>query len=114
MIVVGLTGSIAMGKTTVASMFVQFGTPVFDADAAVRQAFFPGAGAKAVENIFPGVLFEGQLDRERLSHFVLCDVSALKRLEDLVHPVVAAARTRFVDQAASEGRRLIVVDVPYC
>ena len=111
MIVVGLTGSIAMGKTTVASMFVQFGTPVFDADAAVRD-FYSGAGAKAVENIFPGVLFEGRVDRERLSHLVLCDVSALKRLEDLVHPVVAAARTRFVDQAASKGRRLIVVDVP--
>jgi dephospho-CoA kinase len=111
MIVAGLTGSIAMGKTTVASMFVQFGTPVFDADAAVRD-FYSGDGAKAVEDIFPGVLVQGRVDRERLSNFVLCDVGALKRLESLVHPVVAAARTRFVDHAASKGRRLIVVDVP--
>jgi dephospho-CoA kinase len=111
MIIAGLTGSIAMGKTTVASMFVQCGTPVFDADAAVRD-FYSGDGAKAVEDIFPGVLVEGRVDREQLSNFVLYDVDALKRLESLVHPVVAAARTRFVEYAASKGRRLIVVDVP--
>ena len=111
MIVAGLTGSIAMGKTTVASMFAEFGVPVFDADTAVRD-FYSGDGAKAVEDIFPGVLVDGRVDRERLSHFVLCDVAALKRLENLVHPVVAAARTRFLDQAASKGRRLIVLDVP--
>jgi dephospho-CoA kinase len=111
MLIIGLTGSIAMGKSTVASMFVQFGTPVFDADAAVRD-FYSGDGAKAVENIFPGVLLEGRVDRERLSQFVLCDVEALKRLEGLVHPVVAQARSKFVQRAASSGRRLVVVDVP--
>ncbi len=110
-IVVGLTGSIAMGKSTVASMFAEFGAPVFDADAAVRD-FYNGDGAKAVEDVFPGVLVEGRVDRERLSNFVLHDTEALNRLESLVHPVVAAARSRFVNQAASEGRRLIVVDVP--
>lgn len=111
MIVAGLTGSIAMGKSTVASMFVRLGTPVFDADAAVRD-FYSGDGAKAVEDIFPGVVVEGRVNTERLSRFVLGDVDALKRLENLVHPVVAEARTQFIDHAASEGRRLIVVDIP--
>jgi len=111
MIVVGLTGSIAMGKSTVASMFLQFGIPVFDADAAVRD-FYSGDGAKAVEDIFPGVLAEGRVDRERLSRFVLCDVGALERLESLVHPIVAQARSEFVREAALSGRRLAVVDVP--
>ncbi len=111
MIVVGLTGSIAMGKSTVASMFAQFGAPVFDADAAVRD-FYSGDGARAVGDIFPGAIVEGRVDRERLSHLVLHDIGALNRLESLVHPVVAAARSRFVKQAASQGRRLVVVDVP--
>ncbi len=111
MIVVGLTGSIAMGKSTVASMFLQLGTPVFDADAAVRD-FYSGDGAKLVEDMFPGVLVEGRVDRRRLSQVVLCDTEALKRLESLVHPVVAAARSRFVRHFASLGRRLAVVDVP--
>jgi dephospho-CoA kinase len=111
MIVVGLTGSIAMGKSTVASMFIQFGTPVFDADAAVRE-FYAGEGAKAVEDIFPGVLIEGRVDRERLSRYVICNVGALKRLENLVHPFVAAARSGFVKKASSKGQRLIIVDVP--
>lgn len=111
MIVAGLTGSIAMGKSAVASMFVQLGTPVFDADATVRE-FYSGDGAKVVEDIFPGVLVDGRVDRDRLSHFVLSDVGALRRLESLVHPVVADARARFVDNTASRGRRLIVVDVP--
>lgn len=111
MIVVGLTGSIAMGKSTVAAMLTQFGAPVFDADTAVRD-FYSGEGASAVGEIFPGVLVEGRVDRERLSPLVVHDIRALNRLENLVHPVVAAARSRFVKQAASEGRRLIVVDVP--
>jgi dephospho-CoA kinase len=111
MIVVGLTGSIAMGKSTVAAMFAQFGTPVFDADTAVRN-YYSGEGARAVGEIFPGALAEGRVDRERLSRLVVHDTGALDRLENLVHPIVAEARSRFVKQAASEGRRLIVVDVP--
>ena len=111
MIVLGLTGSIAMGKSTVAAMFAQFGAPVFDADTAVRD-FYAGDGARAIGEIFPGALVEGRVARERLSQLVIHDMSALKRLENLVHPAVAAARSRFVKQAASEGRRLIVVDVP--
>jgi dephospho-CoA kinase len=111
MIVVGLTGSIAMGKSTVASIFAQFGAPVFDADAAVRE-FYSGDGVKTVGEIFPSAIVGGRVERERLSRLVLHDVAALNRLESLVHPVVAAARSRFVKQAGSQGRRLIVVDVP--
>ena len=111
MIVVGLTGSIAMGKSTVAAMFAEFGVPIFDADEAVR-AFYTGEGARSVEAAFPGVTVSGQVDRERLGARVLGDADGLRRLEGLVHPVVGRARLQFVERAAAEGRRLAVVDVP--
>ena len=111
MIVVGLTGSIAMGKTTVGAMFAKLGAPVFDADAAVR-AIYSGPTAGAVEELFPGVLREGQVDREQLSQRVLNDPDALKRLEELIHPAVKEARGQFTDSAIAAGRRLVVVDVP--
>ena len=88
MIVVGLTGSIAMGKSTVSAMFAELGVPTFDADDAVRD-FYAGEGAKAVEAAFPGVVVSGQVDRERLGARVLGDAEALQRLEGLVHPAVA-------------------------
>jgi dephospho-CoA kinase len=110
-IVVGLTGSIAMGKSTVAAMFAEFGVPIFDADEAVR-AFYAGEGATSVEAAFPGVTVSGQVDRERLGARVLGDADALRRLEGLVHPAVGHARVQFVERAAAEGRRLAVVDVP--
>jgi dephospho-CoA kinase len=111
MIIVGLTGSIAMGKSTVSGMFAELGVPIFDADEAVR-AFYAGAGAKAVEAAFPGVVVSGQVDRERLGSQVLNDAEALKRLEGLVHPAVAQARAHFVERASAAGRRLVIVDVP--
>jgi dephospho-CoA kinase len=110
-IITGLTGSIAMGKSTVVGMFADLGVPTFDADAAVRD-FYAGDGAKAIEAAFPGVTVEGQVDRERLGGRVLGDSEALKRLEGLVHPAVAEARARFLDRAAAAGRRLVIVDVP--
>jgi dephospho-CoA kinase len=110
-IIAGLTGSIAMGKSTVAGMFADLGVPAFDADDAVRD-FYAGAGAKAVEVAFPGVTVEGQVDRERLGSRVLGDAEALQRLEGLVHPAVAQARVRFLERAAAAGRRLAIVDVP--
>ena len=111
MIVAGLTGSIAMGKSTVAGMFAELGVPTFDADDSVR-AFYAGEGAKAVEAAFPGVTVSGQVDRERLGSQVLGDPEALKRLEGLVHPAVAQARAHFVERAVDAGRRLVIVDVP--
>ncbi len=111
MIVAGLTGSIAMGKSTVAAMFAEFGVPIFDADDAVRE-FYAGDGARSVEAAFPGVTVSGQIDRQRLGALVLGDADALRQLESLVHPAVANARARFLERSATEGRRLVIVDVP--
>jgi dephospho-CoA kinase len=110
-IVVGLTGSIAMGKSTVSAMFAELGVPTFDADDAVRN-FYVGEGAAAIEAAFPGVTVKGQVDRERLGSRVLGDAEALKRLEGLVHPAVGEARSRFIERAAAAGRRVVIVDVP--
>ena len=111
MIVVGLTGSMAMGKTTVASMFALFGIPVFDADASVRD-FYSGNTARFVESMFPGVVIEGRVDRDRLADLVLSDAEALSKLQGLVHPAVAKARSEFVEDAKLKGRRLVVLDIP--
>jgi dephospho-CoA kinase len=111
MIVVGLTGSVAMGKSTVAAMFAEIGVPVFDADEAVR-LFYAGIGAEAVDAMFPGVLVNGVIDRARLAEFVLGDPAALQRLEALVHPAVADLQARFIERAAAEGRQLTILDVP--
>ena len=111
MIVVGLTGSIAMGKSTVAQMFHELGAPVFDADIAVKR-FYSGDGAKAIEVEFPGVTLAGKIDRDRLAARVLDNPEALKRLEGLVHPAVAEERKNFIERAQADGWRLAVVDVP--
>jgi dephospho-CoA kinase len=111
MIVVGLTGSVAMGKSTVAAMFAEIGVSVFDADEAVRM-FYAGIGAEAVDAMFPRVLVNGVIDRGRLAEFVLADPAALQRLEALVHPAVADLQARFIERAAAGGRQLTILDVP--
>ena len=111
MIVAGLTGSIAMGKTTVAKMFAALGAPVFDADLAVR-AYYRSSGAATVEAAFPGVVAGGEVDRVKLAATAFADPIALARLEGIVHPEVARRRRAFLDRAAAEGRRVVVVDVP--
>ena len=111
MIVAGLTGSIAMGKTTVARMFAALGAPVFDADSAVRE-FYRSPGAQAVEAAFPGVIEGGEVNREKLAASTLGDPKALQRLEAIVHPEVARLRRSFLERAAAQGRRVVVVDVP--
>jgi dephospho-CoA kinase len=111
MIVAGLTGSIAMGKSTVLAMFRELGVPTFDADEAVH-AFYAGDGVTEVEAAFPGVVVAGQVDRERLGARVLGDREALQRLEGIVHPAVAGMRAGFLDRSEQGGRRLAIVDVP--
>ncbi len=111
MIVAGLTGSIAMGKSTVGRMFAELGAPVFDADAAVRE-FYRSAEAEAVEAAFPGVRIDGDVDRSLLAAATLGDPAALQRLEEIVHPDVARRRCAFLAAAAAAGRRLAIVDVP--
>lgn len=111
MIVAGLTGSIAMGKSTVGRMFAEFGAPVFDADAAVRE-YYRSDESEAVEAAFPGVRVDGEVDRGRLADATLGDPAALKRLEAIVHPDVARRRLAFLSAAAAAGRRVAIVDVP--
>jgi dephospho-CoA kinase len=110
-IVVGLTGSIAMGKSTAATIFAAEGVPVFDSDAAVH-TLYSGPEAQAIEAAFPGVLVQGAVNRDRLSQCVLGDSAALARLEGIVHPMVAKARQEFLRGAVAQGRRLVVVDIP--
>ena len=111
MIVAGLTGSIAMGKSTVARMFAQLGCPVFDADSAVRD-FYQAEGTALVESVFPGVVVDSVVDRERLANRVLSEDDAISRLEALVHPAVALRRTRFLGLARDLGRRIALCDIP--
>lgn len=111
MIIVGLTGSIAMGKSTVGQMFVAAGWPVFDADAAVH-AYYSAEGARVVDAAFPGVVIEGVVDRKRLSAQVLGDDEAIRKLEAIVHPAVGIVREKFLAKASSERRRGVVLDIP--
>ncbi len=109
--ILGLTGSIGMGKSTTAAMFRDAGVPVFDADAAVH-TLYRGAAVEPVEAAFPGVTSGGSVDRELLRQRVLDDPSVLRRLEAIVHPLVRAARAAFLAQAAADGERLAVLDIP--
>jgi len=107
----GLTGSIGMGKSTTAAMFRAAGIRVYDADASVH-ALYRGAAAPLVEAAFPGTLCDGIVDRTILAARVLADPEALKALEAIVHPLVRAARQKFVEDAAAAGAALVVLDIP--
>ena len=111
--VIGLTGSIGMGKSTTAELFRQAGTAVYDADAAVAALYARGGAAVApVEEAFPGVVCDGAVDRQRLSAAVAKDPSALARLEAVVHPLVEARRRTFLEQARADAASVAVLDVP--
>ena len=113
MIVLGLTGSIGMGKSTTAELFRQAGTAVYDADAAVAALYARGGAAVApVEEAFPGVVRDGAVDRQRLSAALAKDPSALAGLEAVVHPLVEARRRTFLEQARADGASVAVLDVP--
>lgn len=113
MIVLGLTGSIGMGKSTTAAMFEAEGVPVYDSDAAVHALYAAGGAAVApVEAAFPGVVTDGAIDRAKLSARVVGDPEALAKLEAIVHPLVGAHRIGFFDKARAEGHEIVVLDVP--
>lgn len=113
MIIVGLTGSIGMGKSETAKMFRRLDIPVYDADAAVHALYAPGGAAVApIAEAFPGVVTAGGVDRQALGARVLNDRAALARLEAIVHPLVGQAQAAFLDQAQAEGRDIVVLDVP--
>jgi dephospho-CoA kinase len=111
MIVLGLTGSIGMGKSTTAKLFAEAGVPVYDADAAVHR-LYEGEAAPAIEAAFPGTTMEGKVDRNKLSARVVHDPAAMKRLEQIVHPMLGESRRRFLQEAEQAGARVAVVDVP--
>lgn len=111
MIVIGLTGSIGMGKSTVARMFRRLRVPVFDADATVHALQGPGGAAlPAIEAAFPGTTSAAGLDRQRLGAIVFADKAALKRLEAIVHPLVGAAQAQFL--ARYRRKPVVVIDQP--
>lgn len=109
--VLGLTGSIGMGKSATARMFRVLGVPVHDADASVH-ALYRGAAVAPVEAAFPGVARDGVIDRAALGARVLGDAEAMKRLEAIVHPLVREAETAFLTKARESGARLVVLDIP--
>ena len=109
--VIGLTGSIGMGKSATAAMFRAQGIPVHDADAAVHR-LFRGAAVAAVEAMFPGVAVEGSIDRARLAARVTHDTAALRALESVIHPLVVQSEASFLETNRKAGHRLAVLDVP--
>jgi dephospho-CoA kinase len=109
--VVGLTGSIGMGKSTTAALFKARGTAVHDADAAVHR-LYAGKAVAAIEALFPGVVVGGAVDRARLFDYLVGDPAALARLEALVHPLVRQSETEFLKRCRAEGRKIAVLDVP--
>jgi dephospho-CoA kinase len=111
MIILGLTGSIGMGKSTTAKLFAEAGVPVYDADATVH-ILYEGEAAPAIEAAFPGTTVGGKVDRARLSAQVVHDSAAMRRLEQIVHPMLGASRQKFLDDAEQSGAPVAVVDVP--
>jgi dephospho-CoA kinase len=111
MIILGLTGSIGMGKSTTANLFAEAGVPVYDADATVHM-LYEGEAVPAIEAAFPGTTADGKVDRNKLSARVVHDPAAIKRLEQIVHPMLGASRQKFLDDAERSGAPVAVVDVP--
>lgn len=109
--VLGLTGSIGMGKSTTAKLFAEAGVPVYDADATVHK-IYEGEAAPAIEAAFPGTTVDGKVDRERLSSKVVHNPAAMKQLEQIVHPMLRAYHQAFLDSAEQSGAPIAVVDVP--
>jgi dephospho-CoA kinase len=112
-ILIGLTGSIGMGKSTTAAMFRDLGVPVYDADAAVHDLYDEGGAAVGpVGEAFPGVVRDGRVDREALRQAVLGKPEALKRLNAIVHPLVGRDRVGFFAKAQADGADMVVLDIP--
>jgi dephospho-CoA kinase len=111
MVILGLTGSIGMGKSTTAKLFAEAGVPVYDADATVHM-LYEGEAVPAIEAAFPGTTADGKVDRNKLSARVVHDPAAMKRLEEIVHPMLGASRQKFLRDAEQSGAPVAVVDVP--
>ncbi len=111
MIVLGLTGSIGMGKSTTAKMFADEGVPVHDSDETVHR-LYAGEATLLIEEAFPGTVVGGVVDREKLSAAVLDDQDKLRRLGEIVHPLVRTDQSAFLERHRSAGAPLVVLDIP--
>jgi dephospho-CoA kinase len=111
MFILGLTGSVGMGKSTTAKFFAEEGVPVHDADAVVHQ-LYEGEATPLIEAAFPGATCGTMVDRDRLAKRVIGDIEAIKTLEAIVHPLVAAARDKFLADAERSGAAVAVLDIP--
>jgi dephospho-CoA kinase len=111
MIVLGLTGSIAMGKSTTARFFAEAGVPVHDADAVVHR-LYEGEAVPIIEAAFPGTTADGKVDRVKLGSRVMNDLPALQQLEAMIHPLVHEAERRFLAEAEARGVPVVVLDIP--
>lgn len=111
MVILGLTGSIGMGKSTTAKLFAEAGAAVYDADAAVH-ALYAGKAVEPIRSAFPDAVKDGRVDRAALSKIVLNDKTKMMLLESLVHPLVQEAERSFIAQAKQERRNLVVLDIP--
>ncbi len=113
MIIIGLTGSIGMGKSTTAQLFAEAGAAVWDADAAVHRLYAAGGAAvDPIADLAPDAVVDGAVDRLRLRQHVLDDPAFLKRVEAIVHPLVGADRHAFLDHARQSGSAVAVLDIP--
>ena len=110
---IGLTGSIGMGKSETAKMFARLGIPVNDSDANVHAVYEPGGAAvPQIEKAFPGTVREGRVDRVLLSKALAADPSGFKKLEAIVHPLVAQVQQAFLAKAEADGADMVVLDIP--
>lgn len=112
MLILGLTGSIGMGKSATARMFAEVGVPVHEADLAVHRLYEEREAAELIEQAFPGSTTGGKVDRQKLTPMVIDDPDAFRRLEMIVHPLVRASTARFLSEAAARGARVAVLDIP--
>ena len=113
MIILGLTGSIGMGKSTTAAMFAEQGVPVWDADMVVHRLYGPsGAGADAIAGIAPDAVGPEGVDRAKLRAAILADAGLLKRIEAVIHPLVGQDRAGFLADARARGEKLVLCDIP--
>jgi dephospho-CoA kinase len=111
MFILGLTGSLGMGKSTTAKFFAEEGVPVHDADAVVHR-LYEGEATPLIEAAFPGTTAGGKVDREKLGAHVIGNAEAIKKLEGIVHPLVAKARDAFLAEAERSGAKVAVLDIP--
>jgi dephospho-CoA kinase len=111
MMILGLTGSIGMGKSTTAKLFAEAGVPVYDADATVHR-IYEGEAVPAIEAAFPGTTSDGKVDRAKLSAKVVHDPAPIQRLEQIVHPMLRSYHQKFLQDAEQAGAPVVVMDVP--